>query len=58
MLLHASHNLFIQGIYDPFTRHARLTNYATGEFGFGLALVAIVLAVIFYGKRCELPQAS
>jgi membrane protease YdiL (CAAX protease family) len=58
MLLHASHNLFIQGIYDPFTRHARLTNYATGEFGFGLALVAIVLAVIFYGKRGELPQAS
>jgi len=58
MLLHASHNLFIQGIFDPLTRPARFTNYAAGEFGFGLALVSIALAIIFYGKRGELPPAA
>jgi membrane protease YdiL (CAAX protease family) len=55
VILHASHNIFIQGFFDPLTRESRLTNYAIGEFGFGLAIVAVVLAVVFYRKRGELP---
>jgi len=57
MLLHASHNLFIQAFFDPLTRQTRFTDYYIGEFGLGLALAAIVIAVIFYRKRGELPEA-
>jgi CAAX protease family protein len=55
VLMHASHNLFIQAFFDPQTRSARLTNLWTTEFGAGLALAAIVVAVIFYLKRGQLP---
>ena len=56
MLLHASHNIFIQGFFDPLTRPAPVTNYLIGEFGAGLAIVAVVIALICYKKKGELPQ--
>ncbi|HKW87560.1 MAG TPA: CPBP family intramembrane glutamic endopeptidase [Candidatus Acidoferrales bacterium] len=56
MLLHGSHNVFIQAFFDPLTRPAPLTNYMIGEFGAGLAIVAIILAIVFDRKRNELPQ--
>lgn len=55
MFLHASHNIFIQAFFDPLTRTALATKYLIGEFGAGLAIVAVILAVIFYEKRGELP---
>ena len=55
MIAHASHNLFVQAWFDSQTRHARLTDLWTTEFGAGLALSAIVLAIIFYRRRGELP---
>lgn len=55
MLLHASHNVFIQAFFDPLTRPAPLTNYMIGEFGAGLAIMAIILAIIFDRKSAELP---
>jgi len=55
VLLHASHNVFIQDFFDTRTRSTGFTDYAIGEFGFGLALISIVLAVVFYRKRDELP---
>jgi uncharacterized protein len=58
MLLHASHNCFIQAFSDPQTRHARLTDLWTTEFGAGLALAGFVLAIIFYRKRGELASAQ
>jgi CAAX protease family protein len=58
MLLHASHNIFIQGFFDPLTRPAPVTNYLIGEFGAGLAIVAVVIAAICYKKRGELPQSQ
>jgi uncharacterized protein len=58
MLLHASHNLFIQGFFDPLTRQTPFTDYAIGEFGAGLALAGIAIAVIFYRKRNELENAD
>lgn len=57
MLLHASHNVFIQAFFNPLTRSAPLTNYMIGEFGAGLAIVAILLAVIFDRKSGDLPGA-
>ncbi len=58
MFLHASHNIFIQSFFDPLTRPSLATKYLTTEFGAGLAIMAIILAVIFYEKRGELPQTS
>lgn len=57
MLLHGSHNVFIQAFFDPLTRPAPITNYMIGEFGAGLAIVAIILAIIFDRKSRELPAA-
>lgn len=58
MLLHASHNIFIQAFFDPLMWSLPVTKYLTGEFGAGLAIVAVVIAVIFYEKRGELGQAQ
>src|SRR6185437_12679804 len=58
MFLHASHNIFIQGFFDPLTRPAAVTNYMIGEFGAGLAIMAVVIAVISYKKRGELPRSQ
>lgn len=37
-LLHASHNLIIQSVFDTATRHGPWSGYLTGEFGIGLVL--------------------
>ena len=47
--LHASHNLFIQGIFTPLTGDTGPTRYAIDEFGF-LPLVIGVAAVWFWAK--------
>ena len=55
VLLHASHNLFIQAIFTPLTGTTRFTPYVIGEFGVGLALVALPVAYLFWRKRGEFP---
>lgn len=37
-LLHASHNLIVQGIFDAGTKAGPVSPYVTGEFGAGLAV--------------------
>jgi membrane protease YdiL (CAAX protease family) len=54
VLLHASHNLFIQRVFDPLTTNTGLTKYITGEFGASLTLISLVVAYIFWKKRAEL----
>jgi membrane protease YdiL (CAAX protease family) len=54
VLLHASHNLFIQALFTPLTGKTNLTPYVIGEFGLGLALVALMVAYLFWRKRGEL----
>lgn len=46
MLLHASHNQWIQGFFDRATVDTGPTEGWTGEFGAGLALAAIVVALV------------
>jgi membrane protease YdiL (CAAX protease family) len=58
VLLHARHNLFIQAFFDAQTRHARVTDLWTTEFGAGLAVAAVVIAMVFYAKRGELPAQT
>jgi membrane protease YdiL (CAAX protease family) len=54
-LLHASHNLYIQGFFDQVTTDTGITEYLTGEFGVVVALVAAVVAWAFWRRRAELP---
>jgi len=49
--LHASHNLFIQGIFTPLTGDTGPTPYAIDEFGFVLPLVTGATAVWFWRRR-------
>ena len=53
VILHASHNLFIQEIFDPLTKDHGLTRYVTTEFGVGLALAYTVVALYFWRRRGE-----
>jgi membrane protease YdiL (CAAX protease family) len=51
--LHASHNLFIQGIFTPLTIDTGKTKWVIDEFGFALAIAAIIVAVIVWRRRAE-----
>jgi hypothetical protein len=50
MFLHASHNLFIQGL-PALTTDKGITAYLIDEFGAVSAIVAIIVAFIFWKKR-------
>ena len=56
-MLHASHNLFIQAIFDELTKDTGRAKYVTTEFGFGLVLVMWAVAAYFWTKRKELKTA-
>jgi membrane protease YdiL (CAAX protease family) len=46
VLLHASHNLFVQAIFDPLTANTGLARYTTTEFGAGLAISIALMAYL------------
>jgi hypothetical protein len=46
VLLHATHNTFIQGIFDPLTAPVGWAKYITTEFGAGLA-ITVALAFVY-----------
>jgi membrane protease YdiL (CAAX protease family) len=52
-LLHASHNLFIQAIFDEMTASTGRAVYYTTEFGCGLVLTVGTTAVYFWTRRRE-----
>ena len=56
-VLHASHNLFIQGVFDGMTAPAGKALYITTEFGFGLAIALAITAFVLWRKPA-LTQAS
>ncbi len=55
-LMHSSHNAFVQSLFTPLTIQHKITPFIIDEFGVGLALAGIVLAVIFIkkGKKLDL----
>jgi membrane protease YdiL (CAAX protease family) len=57
-LLHASHNLYIQGVFTPLTRDTGKTAWYIDEFGAVLPLVTVAVAVYFWSKRKELSPSS
>jgi membrane protease YdiL (CAAX protease family) len=58
VLLHASHNLFIQSFFDRVTSDTGRTHYVIGEFGAGLAIAAVCCGIYFRSRRGELPSAA
>jgi uncharacterized protein len=57
-LLHASHNLFVQGIFDNLMRNTGRTLWYTTEFGAALALTTAAVAIYFWTRRAELASES
>jgi membrane protease YdiL (CAAX protease family) len=58
-ILHGSHNVIIQMWLTPMTAaHGHITPYAIDEFGFMLPLAAVVVAIVFWRKRTELPALA
>lgn len=50
VVLHSSHNLFVQSIFDEMTVNKFYTQYITSEFGVGLALCYAVVAILILYK--------
>jgi membrane protease YdiL (CAAX protease family) len=57
VMLHTSHNLFMQEIFTPLTIDTGITKYIIDEFGIGLTIVALILAYLFWRKSSELPSS-
>jgi membrane protease YdiL (CAAX protease family) len=47
-ILHGSHNLFIQRIFNPLTAGTAVSAYVIGEFGIALAITGTVVGVVFW----------
>lgn len=58
VLMHSSHNVFVQSIFTPLTTQSKITPYIIDEFGIGLALAALLLAVYFLRKGKDLAPIS
>ncbi|QNK63496.1 CPBP family intramembrane metalloprotease [Pedobacter sp. PAMC26386] len=58
VMLHASHNLFIQAVFNPITIENKNTKYFTGEFGLVLPIISFLLAIYFWSRRKELAGIS
>jgi membrane protease YdiL (CAAX protease family) len=52
-VLHASHNLFIQAIFDRMTAPVGKALYITTEFGVGMVLTTAAVAIYFWTRRGE-----
>ena len=55
-MLHASHNLFIQAIFDRMTNAVGKSLYVTTEFGAGLALTVGACAFYLWTRRGEVER--
>jgi uncharacterized protein len=57
-ILHASHNLYVQGIFTPLTGYRGKTAWFIDEFGAVLPIIALAFAVYFWRRRGELKAAE
>ncbi len=57
VVLHTSHNLFVQNLFTPLTVSKAITPYIIDEFGIGLAILGLLIGWYFWRKsRKLLPQ--
>ncbi|MRX10068.1 CPBP family intramembrane metalloprotease [Pseudoduganella sp. FT25W] len=57
-LLHASHNLFVQAIFDALTADSGAVRYLTTEFGVGLGITIGITALLFWQRRGLIPGGA
>jgi membrane protease YdiL (CAAX protease family) len=57
-LLHASHNLFVPGIFDNLVRDTGSTLWYTTEFGAALAISCSMFAIYCWTRRAEIDNAT
>lgn len=58
VILHASHNLFIQSVFDRLTVDRGYTEYFTTEFGVGLTIAYTLIAYWCWKQRGTLPPLA
>lgn len=54
VLLHTSHNVFINNVYDPLMARYPLTDYFVTEFGLGMLVINVLMALYVWMHRSEL----
>ncbi len=57
-ILHASHNLFVQGFFDVVTVNTGPTRWLTSEFGAALAVTIVITAWLFWRARGAIRPAA
>jgi membrane protease YdiL (CAAX protease family) len=61
VVMHASHNIFFLNVYDPLMARHPLTDFFVTEFGAGLMVVSVLMALYVWAHRSELgpkPEAT
>jgi len=61
VLLHASHNVFVSHVYDPLMTRYPLTDFFVTEFGLGMLVINVLMALYVWSHRRELdpkPEAT
>lgn len=58
LILHATHNYFIQGLFDVITIDKGYTKIFTTEFGIGLAILYTFVGIYFLRKRFVLKEVG
>jgi membrane protease YdiL (CAAX protease family) len=61
VVLHASHNIFFLNVYDPLMARYPLTDFFVTEFGLGLMVINVLMALYVWSRRRELdpkPEAD
>ena len=58
VLWHGGHNLFIQQIFMMLTTDTGITYYFVDDFGVGILIAAIIMGIVFWNKRSEIPDDS
>jgi membrane protease YdiL (CAAX protease family) len=54
VLLHTSHNVFVSHLYDPLTARYPLTDFFVTEFGLGMLVINVLMALYVWAHRREL----
>jgi hypothetical protein len=58
VILHASHNTIFLNLYDPLMARYGLTDFFVTEFGAGLMVITVLMALYVWAHRDELPAAT
>ena len=58
VLFHGVHNVAIQGVFDGSTIDTGATRWITTEFGLGLAIASVLIALYFWGRRAEVTDVA